>query len=86
MHPGGVATSIARNARHSQVVSPQELAIALASIEAKLKMPPSQAGETIVRGIEQRKPRIVVGNDAKFASLIERMAPVRYWDWLQRLR
>jgi NAD(P)-dependent dehydrogenase (short-subunit alcohol dehydrogenase family) len=86
VHPGGVATSIARNARHSQVLSPQELAIALASIEAKLKMPPSQAGETIVRGIEQRKPRIVVGNDAKFASLIERMAPVRYWDWLQRLR
>jgi NAD(P)-dependent dehydrogenase (short-subunit alcohol dehydrogenase family) len=86
VHPGGVATSIARNARRSQVTSPDQLAAAMASIEAKLKMPPSEAGETIVRGIEQRKPRVIVGNDAKFISMVERLAPVSYWKVLERMR
>jgi short-subunit dehydrogenase len=86
VHPGGVATSIAKNARRAQVISPEELATALASVEAKLKMPPAEAGETIVRAIEQRKPRVIVGNDAKFVSLLERLAPVSYWKVLERMR
>jgi NAD(P)-dependent dehydrogenase (short-subunit alcohol dehydrogenase family) len=86
VHPGGVATSIARNARRSQAVSEQELATTLASIEAKLKMPPSEAGETIVTGIERRKSRILVGNDAKLISILERLAPVSYWNVLERMR
>ena len=85
VHPGGVATSIARSARRSHFVPEAELAAAVASIEAKLKMPPAEAGETIVKGIEQRKPRILVGNDAKFLAMIERFAPVSYWRLLQRM-
>jgi hypothetical protein len=47
-------------------------------------MPPEVAGETIVRGIERRQPRILVGSDAKVVSLIERMLPVSYWKLLAR--
>jgi short-subunit dehydrogenase len=86
VHPGGVATSIARSARRSHSVPEADVAAAIATIEAKLKMPPADAGETIVRGIERRKPRIIVGNDAKFISLIERAAPVSYWNLLERMR
>jgi len=86
VHPGGVATSIARNARRSESASPEVLAATLARIEAKLKMPPAQAGETIVRGVEQRKPRIIVGRDAKVIAMIERFAPVSYWKVLERMR
>jgi NAD(P)-dependent dehydrogenase (short-subunit alcohol dehydrogenase family) len=86
VHPGGVATSIAKNARRSETASSEVLAATLAGIEAKLKMPPAQAGETIVRGVEQRKPRIIVGNDAKIIAMIERLAPVSYWKVLERMR
>jgi hypothetical protein len=48
-------------------------------------MPPAEAGEIIVKGIERRKPRVLVGSDAKFISLIERLMPVSYWDVLMRL-
>lgn len=85
VHPGGVATSIAKSARRSHFVPEAELAAAMANIEAKLKMPPAEAGETIVKGIEQRKPRILVGNDAKFLAMLERVAPVSYWRLLQRM-
>jgi hypothetical protein len=45
-------------------------------------MPPEVAGETIVRGVERRKVRIVVGSDAKMAAFVERLMPVTYWNWL----
>ena len=47
-------------------------------------MPPERAGEIIVTGVEKGRPRIMVGNDAKFAALIERIAPVSYWKLLGR--
>jgi len=47
-------------------------------------MPPEVAGETIVRGIERRQARILVGSDAKFAALVERLMPVNYWNFLAR--
>ncbi len=85
VHPGGVATAIARNARRSVALSPEKLAKGLAAMEAKLKMPPSQAGEIIVKAIENRSPRVLVGNDAKLLSAIERLAPISYWNLLKRM-
>ncbi len=86
VHPGGVATSIARSARSPAGVDPAEAERERTSFESFLKMPPAEAGETIVAGIERRRPRIVVGNDAKIASLVERIAPVGYWKFLGRGR
>jgi NAD(P)-dependent dehydrogenase (short-subunit alcohol dehydrogenase family) len=84
VHPGGVATAIAKNARVPKTASPEHTARAKAFAEALLKMPPDVAGETIVQGIEHRRPRVLVGSDAKFASIIERLIPVTYWDLLGR--
>jgi NAD(P)-dependent dehydrogenase (short-subunit alcohol dehydrogenase family) len=84
VHPGGVATSIAKNARVPQGASTDEIEAARKRTDALLRMPPSEAGEIIVRGIERRKPRVLVGNDAKFASLLERLFPVTYWSVLGR--
>jgi NAD(P)-dependent dehydrogenase (short-subunit alcohol dehydrogenase family) len=82
VHPGGVATSIASNARPTAKATPEEIAAAQAKANKLLKMPPAKAGEIIVKGIERRKPRVLVGSDAKFVSLIERLLPVSYWDVL----
>jgi hypothetical protein len=37
-----------------------------------------------VRGVEKRRARILVGRDAIFIALIERLFPVNYWSVLGR--
>jgi NAD(P)-dependent dehydrogenase (short-subunit alcohol dehydrogenase family) len=87
VHPGGVATAIARNARIPKgLMSEEEEARRRSATEKLLRMPPEMAGEIIVKGIERRKTRILVGTDAKILSLIERLAPVSYWKILKQLR
>jgi NAD(P)-dependent dehydrogenase (short-subunit alcohol dehydrogenase family) len=85
VHPGGVATSIADNARVPKDMPPQEIARRRALAKKALTMPPPIAGEIIVQGIERRSARVLVGNDAKFLALLERLAPVSYWKIFSRL-
>jgi short-subunit dehydrogenase len=80
VHPGGVATAIARKARRPPGISLLESAKRLKAFEAFLITAPEVAGETIVRGVENRKARILVGADAKRLALIERLMPVSYWN------
>lgn len=84
VHPGGVATSIAKNARLPESVAQAEAIKRRKSFDDLLKMPAEVAGETIVRGVENRQARILVGADAKQAAIIERLMPVTYWNFLGR--
>jgi short-subunit dehydrogenase len=83
VHPGGVATNIAESARAADGTTPQEREAALARSRQVLTMPPPRAAEIIVDGVERRKARVLVGNDAKFLALVERLAPVSYGKILQ---
>jgi hypothetical protein len=56
----------------------------LALAEKLLRLPPEKAAQIIVRGIEKRRARILVGGDAVFIALIERLFPVNYWRVLGR--
>ena len=84
VHPGGVATSIAEKARVPAGVTEEEIERRHAKYRKLLRLPPAIAAETIVRGIERRESRILVGSDAKVISLIARLWPVRYWNVLVR--
>ena len=84
VHPGGINTSIAERARIPAGVTEEEIARRRERYRKLLRMPPEVAGETIVRGIERRQARILVGSDAKVVSLIERVLPVSYWKLLAR--
>jgi NAD(P)-dependent dehydrogenase (short-subunit alcohol dehydrogenase family) len=79
VHPGGVATAIARRARQSAGLSAKEIARDQAAWQRMLRLPAEVAGETIVRGVERRQARVLVGSDAKAIALIARVAPVSYW-------
>ena len=46
--------------------------------EAQSK-PPSEAAADIVRAIETRAPRLLIGNDAKRMELLQRLFPISYW-------
>ena len=85
VHPGGVATAIARNARLPKGIAEEEARKRLAAVERFLRLPPERAGEIIVEGIERRKTRVLVGTDAKIMSVIERLLPVSHWNILRQL-
>lgn len=84
VHPGGVATSISEKARVPAGVSAEEIELRRERFRKLLRLPPEVAGETIVRGIERRQPRVLVGSDAKLISLIARVLPVSYWKVVAR--
>jgi short-subunit dehydrogenase len=60
VHPGGVATAIARNARRPRTMDPHEAAEAHLAFERLLTMSPAKAAAAILRGIETRAPRVVI--------------------------
>lgn len=84
VHPGGVATSIAKNARPPRGINDIDLESQKERFEKFLRMPPEKAGEIIVAGVEKERPRILVGNDARFMAVVERLAPISYWKFLGR--
>lgn len=84
VHPGGVATNIANDARVPEGVDAAEVERKRVFSNKRLRMPPAKAGEIIVRGVEARKLRVLVGWDAVAISLLTRLLPVRYWRLLRR--
>ena len=85
VHPGGVATSIARNARIPHGLNDAQVDSERDRFEKHLRMAPAKAGEIIVSGVERGKARVLVGGDAKAVAAIERLAPVSYWSMLQKV-
>jgi NAD(P)-dependent dehydrogenase (short-subunit alcohol dehydrogenase family) len=87
VHPGGVKTNIARNARYHD--SPLEPGIDhdefARSFESIAFTTPARAAKTIHEGVKAGKSRILVGPDAYFFDALARVLPTRYYDVLARL-
>lgn len=82
VHPGGISTNIANAARIGADVklSAEELKRKVEKFNKQLAATtPERAAEIIVNGIKARRPRIVVGSDAKFLSAFARLFPRRYY-------
>jgi len=82
VHPGGIRTSIARNARVRQDPTGQgrtreQMA---AEFEALLRTTPDKAAEIICRGVDRGKARILVGPHAYVFDTLARVAPTHYYD------
>jgi len=82
VHPGGVKTSIARNARvrkdpEGRGRTREQMA---AEFEALLRTTPDKAAEIICRGVDRGKARILVGPDAYVFDALARVAPTHYYD------
>jgi short-subunit dehydrogenase len=86
VHPGGIKTNIAANARISGPdPGGEQAAHARKFAEAALTMPPEEAAQLIVTAIQARKPRLVITRLAKVVDVVARLTPARYWDVNQRL-
>ncbi|MFY9331468.1 MAG: SDR family NAD(P)-dependent oxidoreductase [Candidatus Nanopelagicales bacterium] len=76
VHPGGVRTGIARNARRGQAVNEADWALGQEIFDKLLVMKPADAARIIVRGIKRRKARILIGPEAYVGDFLARIAPV----------
>ena len=85
VHPGGILTDIARNSKLGEN-TPQEWKQQGAKFFDRVaRTTPEDAAETILRGIEGKDPRILIGNDAKQISAISRLFPRKYLSVIERL-
>ncbi|MBS4751723.1 SDR family NAD(P)-dependent oxidoreductase [Nocardioides sp. zg-ZUI104] len=83
VHPGGIKTAIARNAR----VSAREDQAATAKFfdEKLASMTPERAAQIIVRGIERDRARVLVGLDAHALHHFQKLLGSRYEDVVARI-
>jgi NAD(P)-dependent dehydrogenase (short-subunit alcohol dehydrogenase family) len=84
IHPGGIATNIAKTADRGEGVSDAEYSQGQKLADQALVMPPPKAAEIILRGVERRKPRVFVGRDAHTIMWMERLLPTRYWNIIRK--
>jgi NAD(P)-dependent dehydrogenase (short-subunit alcohol dehydrogenase family) len=79
VHPGGVRTPIAKNARMGTGVHPSIRELNLARFDLHAITSPESAADQIVRGVKRNHPRILVGPDAVRIDRLQRLMPIRYW-------
>ena len=88
VHPGGITTNIARNARMRK--DPEGLGRTreqmAAQFEAITMTSPEKAAAVIHSGVEKGKARILVGPDAYLFDALTRITPTHYYSVLARLQ
>ena len=86
VHPGGIATNIARNARSGAgVVDNTRRTEAIERFDKAARTTAAAAAQRIVKGIEKNQPRILIGGDARLLDLVQRVRPETYWKWLAKI-
>src|SRR3954454_5438993 len=82
----GIATSTVDNARfHVDDLGNTDHDALKRDFQNVARTSPEKAAETICRGVERGKSRILIGPDATLISVLARAAPVRYYDVIKRL-
>ena len=84
VHPGGIKTRIAENARVAGGVDEQEAARNKKAFAKMLTYPADRAAEEIIEAALARRPRLLIGRDAKGLDVLARATPARYWSLMGR--
>jgi short-subunit dehydrogenase len=80
VHPGGIATAIARNSRlGTGITDNARRAESIERFDNAARTKPEKAARIIADGIERNAPRILIGTDAKFIDVLQRLRPATYW-------
>jgi len=84
VHPGGIRTPIAQRARLGGSTSASRREESISRFEKLARTPPETAAAVILRGVERREPRILIGIDAYQIDVLQRLRPASYWKSLAR--
>ena len=80
VHPGGIKTNVARNAKHISSMPGAPNALDSADqFEKSARTTPDQAAAIIVKGMEDGQHRVLIGPDAKMIDWLTRLFPVTYY-------
>lgn len=78
VHPGGIKTNIHESSRIGANSTAEDQKAAAQQFGKLAKSTPEYAAETILRGIKQRNPQILIGSDALAISFVQRLFPRSY--------
>jgi short-subunit dehydrogenase len=84
VHPGGVRTRIADNARVGSGVPSDEVAPNRELFAKLLSYPPAKAAAEILDAVARRKARVLIANSARVPDLLARLFPVGHQAIIRR--
>ena len=84
VHPGGIHTPIAKHARLGAGASRAKQQAAIDYFEKVTPTSPEAAAARILKGVERREPRILIGRDAGLVDIIQRLRPASYWKMMAK--
>ena len=79
VHPGGVKTNIALGARVAVLTDAAAARESAARFTEGLKTAPEEAATIILRAVERRQGRVLIGSDAVMIDTVQRLLPASYW-------
>ncbi|HKV24621.1 MAG TPA: SDR family NAD(P)-dependent oxidoreductase [Candidatus Acidoferrum sp.] len=79
VHPGGIHTPIAKRARLGANVPEQRKREAIDFFEKVTPTSPEAAAARILKGVEKKELRILIGPDARQIDIVQRLKPATYW-------
>jgi NAD(P)-dependent dehydrogenase (short-subunit alcohol dehydrogenase family) len=84
VHPGFVRTAIAERAKLGERADGALRQESLTRFQKVARTDANKAAAKILRGVEQRKARVLIGADAYFVDIWQRLKPASYWNLLAK--
>jgi NAD(P)-dependent dehydrogenase (short-subunit alcohol dehydrogenase family) len=87
VHPGGIKTNIARASKiHPSMadLGIEDLEDSRRRFEKSFRVTADEAAEVILRGVQRNARRVLIGSDARFLDLVQRLLPSRYHGLIAR--
>ena len=78
VHPGGIRTGIALNARIGGDLSEAEVRKAKDEFNRLLTFPADRAADLMLEAVKVRRPRLLIGLSAKVPDVVARIAPMSF--------
>ncbi len=83
VHPGGIKTRIAKQSRLGDYSALADSPEALhAQFDQMARTSASQAADVIIRAVQSRQSRVLIGQDARMGDLLFRLFPARASAWV----
>ncbi|GGM40513.1 SDR family NAD(P)-dependent oxidoreductase [Microbacterium saperdae] len=79
VYPAGVRTGIILHGRYAAAIDPAVAARAAEAQAAMYHTEPADAAARIVQATKRRRPRTMVGREARLIDVLVRVAPSAYW-------
>ncbi|MFL6111610.1 MAG: SDR family NAD(P)-dependent oxidoreductase [Catenulispora sp.] len=85
VHPGGIKTRIALDARIAAGADQARSAKAMHAFNKVLTYPADRAAGHVIEGVRRRRGRVLIGVSARVPDVLARLFPATYWDRFVRL-